>query len=195
MDGKGVSGSPPRSIRIVAGSKRGHRLRVPKGPGVRPTSERVREAIFDVLGPLRGLTVLDLFAGTGALGLEALSRGARSCVFVEADPAAAATLRANISALEFDESGRVVAADYRTAVRQVRTAAGYDLLFVDPPYRMLAEVEVSVGSLIPGLLSEDGVAVIEGDRSSSVTFGETPVFDRVYGDTRVTMIRVRRSDR
>jgi 16S rRNA (guanine966-N2)-methyltransferase len=180
----------PGTVRIVAGSRRGRRLRVPEAGEVRPTSEVVREAIFDALGPIGGLTVLDLFAGTGAMGLEALSRGAARCVFVEQERKVAEMLRANIDALDYVQASRVVNADYRTALEYIdRTGETFDLLFVDPPYRMLAEVEVALGPLLPALLADDGVVVTEGDRSTRVTFGRPPVFDRVYGATRVTMVR------
>jgi 16S rRNA (guanine966-N2)-methyltransferase len=188
-----VSGRLPGRVRIVAGSKRGHRLQVARGGEVRPTAERVREAIFDVLGPVGGLSVLDLFAGTGAMGLEALSRGAATCVFVEQDPSVAAILRANIAALEYESVSRMVQSGYQRAVQDlVESGAVFDLLFVDPPYRMLAEVEVTLAPLVASLLSNEGVAVVEGGKSSSVTFGHLPVFERTYGDTRVTMIRARR---
>lgn len=187
---------PAGKVRIVAGAKRGHRLRVPAVVGLRPTSEKVREAIFDVLGAVGDLSVLDLFAGTGAMGLEALSRGAQSCVFVEQDPAAATVLQENIKALGYQASCRVIVSDYRQALqRLVHMRAGFDLLFVDPPYRMLPEVEATLEPLLSSVLKDDGVAVIEGHRPSQVTFGHTPVFDRVYGDTRVTMISMRRSIR
>ena len=184
----------PGAVRIVAGARRGRRLKVAPVGGVRPTSEKVREAIFDVLGPVGDLDVLDLFAGTGAMGLEALSRGARGCVFVEENSATAAVLRANIAELGYEQVCRVVVSDYHKALwRLVQTEARFGLLFVDPPYRILAEVEVTLKPLVPSLLSDGGVAVIEGDRSSRATLGETPVFDRVYGETRVTMISIRRS--
>jgi 16S rRNA (guanine(966)-N(2))-methyltransferase RsmD len=152
----------------------------------------VREAVFNVLGPVAGLKVLDLFAGTGALGLEALSRGASSCVFAEADRSVAAVLQANIERLRFEDRGRVIVGDYRQALeRLLRSGACFDLLFVDPPYRMLAEVEVTLTPLLTDLLSPVGVAVIEGERSLGVAFGRNPVFDRVYGDTRITIIRAK----
>jgi 16S rRNA (guanine966-N2)-methyltransferase len=190
-----MSGPRAGKVRIVAGARRGHRLRVPRA-GVRPTSEKVREAVFDVLGPIEGLSVLDLFAGTGAMGLEALSRGARGCVFVEERPTVAAVLRGNIAALGYMAESEVLVADYRQALAQlVRAGKAFDLLFVDPPYRMLAEVEATLEPLLPQLLLEGAVAVIEGDKSSNWTLGQTPVFDRTYGETRVTMIRMRRGDR
>jgi 16S rRNA (guanine966-N2)-methyltransferase len=196
VDGEGMSGRPPGSVRIVAGSRRGRRIRVLPAGGTRPTSDRVREAIFSALGPIGDLHVLDLFAGSGALGLEALSRGARSCVLVENDPAAAAVLRENAETLEYQDECRILETGYERALKILSgRGSRFDLLFVDPPYRMLAEVEVMVAPLLPSVMSVDGVVVIEGHRTSQVTLGQAPVFDRVYGDTRVTMIRMRRSIR
>ncbi len=189
-----MSGRLPGKVRIVAGERRGHRLKVARGGATRPTSEKVREAVFSALGPVSGLNVLDLFAGTGAMGLEAVSRGAARCLFVEEDPVVAAVLRENIAFLDYESRCQVIEGTYQgTLQRLVGRGAEYDLLFVDPPYRMLAEVEVMLIPMLSSILSTDGVAVVEGDKSSQVTLGQAPVFDRIYGDTRVTMIRVRRS--
>jgi 16S rRNA (guanine966-N2)-methyltransferase len=191
MDGPAVSARPPGKVRIVGGSRRGQGIRVPLGAKVRPTGQKVREAIFDVLGPVAGLRALDLFAGTGAMGLEALSRGAAGCVFVESDPAVAAVLCGNIEALRFESAARIIRSGYLAAITGlVQAGASFDLLFVDPPYRMLAEVEVLLAPLLPQLLSDDGVVVVEGGKAISVALGQTRVFERVYGDTKVTMIRL-----
>jgi len=162
---------------------------------VRPTSERVREAVFNVLGPVTGVSVLDLFAGSGAFGLEAVSRGATACVFVEVDPGVAETLRRNIAALGCLGTCKVVVEDYlRAAERLWREGKVFDLLFVDPPYRILADVEVALAPLIPSLTTPEGVVVSEGPRSLRPTFGQSLVFDREYGDTRIAMVKLRRSD-
>ena len=180
----------PGAVRIVAGAKRGRRIDVPKRGLVRPTSEMVREAVFDVLGPVNGLRVLDLFAGTGALGLEALSRGAQECVFVEQDQGVVSILRDNIKALGYEQSSQVIAEDYRKAALALeRAGERFDLLFVDPPYRMLAEVETTLATVVTELLSSEGVMVIEGARSASATFGQSLVFEREYGDTKIVMVR------
>lgn len=189
-----MSARGPGRVRIVAGSRKGRFIKVPPGGVTRPTSEMVREAIFDALGPVGGLRVLDVFAGTGALGLEALSRGAGDCVFIEEDPRVCATLRANIQALEYQAGCRVINAGYPQALRALaREGPGFDLLFLDPPYRMLKEVEGVVTPLLPSLLYDEGVAVIEGGRATEVTLGGEPIFDRTYGDTRVVMVKLRRT--
>src|ERR671930_1474239 len=121
-------------MRVIAGRYRGRRLRTPRGHTTRPSAERVREAVFSILGDIEGLSVLDLFAGSGMLGIEALSRGARDCVFVDSDPRAAACIRSNLATL-----GVTAAVSVRDAVAYVREAAAahsdrFDVVFVDPPY-------------------------------------------------------------
>jgi 16S rRNA (guanine966-N2)-methyltransferase len=167
---------------------------VPPGSAVRPTSEMVRGAIFDSLGPVGGLAVLDLFAGTGAMGLEALSRGAARCTFVERDKTVADVLQGNVRDLDYPAVSRVIAADYHAALQDImRAGERFDLLFVDPPYRMLTEVEVTLEPLAASLLDDGGVVVFESGKASHPTLGAVPVFDRVYGDTRVIMVTVRRT--
>jgi 16S rRNA (guanine966-N2)-methyltransferase len=188
----GSDGGQRGSIRIIAGSRRSRRIQVPAGSTVRPTSGMVREAIFDSLGPLVDLVVLDLFAGTGAMGLEALSRGAAHCVFVEQDRKVAGVLRANVCDLGYEAESRVIVGDYHAALQEiVRTGERFDLLFVDPPYKMLTEAEVTLEPAIPLFMHEGGVVVLECDRASHPTLGAVPVFDRVYGDTRVTIVTTR----
>jgi 16S rRNA (guanine966-N2)-methyltransferase len=177
------------SVRIVGGSRRGRRLRVPPGTAVRPTSERVREAIFDSLGPIVGLRVLDLFAGTGAMGLEALSRGAGQCLFVESERKVAEILRQNICDLGYDSVSRVLVADYQAGLSDIRRSGEqFDLLFIDPPYRMLTQAEVTLEPFVGLVMQDGGVVVFESGKGSHPTLGAVPVFDRVYGDTRVTMV-------
>lgn len=144
-------------MRIVAGSARGRRLRSPEGPGVRPTSDRVREAVFNSLfsaGGVGGSTVLDLFAGSGAMGLEALSRGAESVTFVESAPAALEVLRDNVAILGFADRSSVVPAD---ALRYLEAPRRFDLVILDPPYAFDRWPEVLAGV-------EAEVIVVESDR-------------------------------
>lgn len=179
----------------MAGTMRGRRLGVPSTGEVRPTSEKVREAVFDVLGPIKGLKALDLFAGSGAFGLEAVSRGAERCVFVEKDRGVAETLRWNINALGCGAVCEVVICDYlKAAEALVAKAKAFDLLFVDPPYRILAEVEIALAALVPSLVAPGGVVVSEGPKSLHPSFGQNVVFERDYGDTRISMVKVGRND-
>ncbi|MBE0476247.1 MAG: 16S rRNA (guanine(966)-N(2))-methyltransferase RsmD [Coriobacteriia bacterium] len=183
-------------MRIVAGRWRGRRLSAPRGRLTRPTSDRVREAVFSVLtsqlGPdLAAAGVLDLFAGSGALGLEALSRGAAAATFVERDPAALMALLANIEALEAGGRARVVAADAAAAVRRPLPGAPYSLLFLDPPYRIEpAEVGRAVEHLArAGALKRGAVAVWEhaAERRPEWPGGFAPEEPRRYGRTSVAI--------
>jgi 16S rRNA (guanine(966)-N(2))-methyltransferase RsmD len=182
------------TVRIIAGEKKGHRLRVAAGGSVRPTGERVREAVFAALasaGALEGgPRVLDLFAGTGAMGLEALSRGAEEAVLVEADPTVAAVLRHNVRTLGYGGRTRILQADFGRALRVLAgRGEAFDLLFVDPPYRMLPDVGRVLSPALPALLVPGGLVVIEGPRAHGVDMGLGIVFERRYGDTVVTMVR------
>ena len=154
-------------MRIVAGRHRGRRLLAPPGETVRPTSDRAREALFNILShgqlaaegiPFAGAAVLDAFAGTGALGLEALSRGAAEAAFIERDPEALATLRQNIAALGEDSHSRVVPGD---ATRPPRAPLACALVFLDPPYRS-GLATAALGALeAAGWLMPQALAVIE----------------------------------
>ncbi|MFC3550031.1 16S rRNA (guanine(966)-N(2))-methyltransferase RsmD [Lysobacter cavernae] len=132
--GHAGAGAPPGKIRLIGGRWRGTRLAVPDAPGLRPTTDRVRETLFNWLMPaLPGARVLDLFAGSGALGLEALSRGAATAVLVERDPALATALRALVARLPGGEAATVVQADALSWL-PMQADADYDLAFVDPPF-------------------------------------------------------------
>jgi len=123
-------------MRVIAGEAKGRRLVAPKGLGTRPTADRVREALFGIVAPrIAGARVLDLFAGSGAVGIEALSRGAARAVFVERDRAALAALRQNLARLGFEPRARVIARDAQAALRDLaRAGARFELVFLDPPY-------------------------------------------------------------
>jgi len=165
-------------MRVVGGSARGRRLQAPRGRSVRPTSDRAREAIFNMLesrGGLQGRSVVDLFAGTGAMGIEALSRGAASATFVERDGEALRALRANLASLGLE--GDVVPGD---AVAYAARAAPVDVAFVDPPYDFDGWPE-----LLDGL--QAGLAVLESDRELAVGDGWEVVRVKRYGGTVVTL--------
>lgn len=173
-------------MRVIAGTHRGRPLRAPVGSGTRPTSDRVREAIFDILQPLvdlEGARVLDLFAGSGAMGIEALSRGAGRAVFVESASAALDALHANLGALGLEDRAEVVRADATTWLAvPARKATRFDLALCDPPYRFAA------WEAVLDRLDAD-VAVLESD--GPVEPGprwEVPR-SRRYGGTLVTVVR------
>ncbi|MDV3127201.1 16S rRNA (guanine(966)-N(2))-methyltransferase RsmD [Mycobacterium sp. 21AC1] len=182
--------------RIIAGTLGGRRITVPRS-GTRPTSDRVREAIFNALDArldFDGLAVLDLYAGSGALGLEALSRGAASAVLVESDPRAAAVITANIAALEVGNAATV----RRGSVESVLEAGSdspVDLVLADPPYDVsAADVDAVLNTLVDGGWVGAGTVVLVERRASSapVTWpaGWSALRARRYGDTRVELAEV-----
>src|SRR5688500_19612081 len=145
-------------MRIIAGTHRGARIAAPKGLATRPTGDRVREAAFNLIGPVDDARVLDLFAGSGALGLEALSRGAASVTFVESDRAACRTIADNLAKLKLT-GARVTCGDAVCAVR--RETRQYDLILVDPPYEAWSELEQRLAEHLPRLLEPEGLLVVE----------------------------------
>jgi len=171
------------SPRVIAGRYGGRRLQAPAGDATRPTADRVREALFSILGTrVHEARVLDLFAGSGALGLEALSRGAAQATFVESAPGALKVLRANLAALGAE--AEVVRAD---ALRWLRGAPGgareYDLVFLDPPYRRAAELGAPLSDSLPAVLAPGAVVIAESDRRSPLELTITQTDERRYGDT------------
>ena len=183
-------------MRIVAGSLGGRVLRAPPGSDTRPTSEKVREAVFNILGPPGdGALVLDLFAGSGALGLEALSRGAARAVFVEKARPTLATLRRNLSDLGAADRAEVVVGDALSYLAR-RPAQPFAWVFIDPPYRtdLARRALDALGGDAAALLAEDASIVVEHDRRNvpADAHGSLLRTDlRRYGDTEVSFYRVR----
>jgi 16S rRNA (guanine966-N2)-methyltransferase len=170
-------------VRIIAGNRKGHTIQAPTGRGTRPTSDRVRENVFNILGPVDDAVVLDLYAGSGALGLEALSRGAAQAVFVERDPDAVRVIESNLDKLRLRA----------TVLRQDAVAAlagekrKYDLVFVDPPYDMYNDLEPKLARYLPGVVAEDGVVVVETDARTEPALPLELRTSRKYGSVRITV--------
>jgi 16S rRNA (guanine966-N2)-methyltransferase len=181
-------------VRVIAGRFGGRRLRAPRGRTTRPTSERVREALFAMLGELGGEVVLDLFAGTGALAIEALSRGAARAVLVERDARAIAALRANLAELGVGpEEAEIRRGEALRVLRTARERAEtYDLLFVDPPYSHAGVLGRELAAALPPLLAPRARVVVESDRRSApLDLGLEVEQQRRYGDTAITIHRHR----
>lgn len=175
-------------MRIVAGIHKGRRLHAPPGRDTRPTSDRVREALFQMLGPLDGLHVLDLFAGSGALAIEALSRGAASAVLVDDDPRAVATIRRNLEPLGVD--ARVHRADALTFLRGWK-GPPFDLVLADPPYSSAPRLAGDLCHRLPHVVTEDARIVTESDKRSPLQLDLPLEAERTYGDTRIAIHRAR----
>ena len=174
-------------MRIIAGSRKGARIFAPKGRDTRPTGDRVREAVFNLVGAVDGMHVLDLYAGSGAMGLEALLRGAESATFVEADRAAAETIVRNLDKLGLagatvlrEDAPRKLAADVAAGRR-------YDLVLIDPPYRMLSGLLPMLATHLPAVVEADGLVVVESDAREEPELPLPKRTSRRYGSARVTV--------
>ncbi len=193
-------------MRVIAGALRGRRLVAPRGAATRPTGDRVREAIFSILGDLEGARVLDLYAGTGALGIEALSRGAASAVFVESARPALVSLRANLAALGLDDAARVIDAPVQRALDDLArgrasgsrggSASAFDLVFADPPYADVARALEAIDAVaLAGagrVLAPSARLVLEHATRDALppsrAFARRST--RTYGDTSVTFYEI-----
>ena len=142
-------------MRVIAGKYRGRPLRAPKGLSTRPTLDRAREAIFSILGNLSGMNVIDFYAGTGALGIEALSRGAKHATFVESDKAAARSIRDNLESLGASDLATVIEMPAERAVKRIRELGPFDLVLADPPWRIAQEAALAIAGWTHGLLTKD----------------------------------------
>jgi 16S rRNA (guanine966-N2)-methyltransferase len=175
-------------LRVIAGTHRGSRFDVPRGEHTRPTSDFVREAAFNLIGPIDGADVLDLYAGSGAMGIEALSRGARTATFVEKERDACRTIQANLQKLQLtgarvrcDDALRALAADASSGKR-------YDLVLVDPPYDLFPQLATKLANYLPHVLAEDGLLVVEtSERDEPEIEALTKRTSRKYGKKRLTL--------
>jgi len=178
-------------MRVIGGRLGGRRLKAPTGSVTRPTSDRVREALFAMLSELEGTNVLDLFAGVGALGIEALSRGAASAVFIERDAGAVRVLKGNLAALGIEPAvAEVRRVDVLRALRSARAREEtYDLVFIDPPYGQAREWGPRLWAVLPSLLRPAARIVVESDRRAPLELQADVERERRYGDTSIRIHR------
>jgi 16S rRNA (guanine966-N2)-methyltransferase len=171
-------------MRIIAGELKGQRLAAPRGWKVRPTSDRVREAIFSALGDIGGAQVLDLYCGTGALAIEALSRGAASAVLVDRDTRPAL---GNVERLGLDKRVELVRSDVPRWLESQAGTERFDLVFIDAPYRLADRVGQELDTQLPRLLAEGGKAIVESGARGPLQIHSLPRFrQRRYGGTDVS---------
>lgn len=179
-------------MRVICGKYKGKRLIAPEGNRTRPTTDKIKESVFNILssgGEMRG-NVLDLFAGSGSLGIEALSRGADSAVFVDKNPEAVAVVRKNLALV--GANARVYNTDWKVAVRKLE-GQKFDLIFLDPPYALAIETQLLAEIEAKDLLADDGVIVVEHSSDNDFEFdGERFFADRrEHSATSVTFLRRR----
>ena len=173
-------------MRVIAGDFKGRRLHSARGTRTRPTADRVREALFSMLGDVSGARVVDLYAGSGALGIEALSRGAESAVFVERDERALSALRRNLDAV-------AVRAEVRRqdVLRFLARPEGtFDLVFCDPPYDVAPRVAAPLSEALSALARENARIVTESDKRNPLLLPYPLVVERAYGNTRIAIHQV-----
>ena len=174
------------SLRVTGGEFRGRNLVTPEGGATRPTASRVREAVFSMLGPIPEARVLDLCCGCGSLGIEALSRGAASAVFVDDAAAAAQAVRDNIETIGLGDRAQLIEADVRRAVaRLVEEEAEFDIVFFDPPYSKAVKVAAGVDDLLGRLLAPGARVVLEGDRRDPPSLSLQLDREKTYRDVMV----------
>jgi 16S rRNA (guanine966-N2)-methyltransferase len=189
--------SAATTMRITGGTLRSRALKAPKGQATRPTTDRVREALFGILasaGLIEGARVLDLYAGTGALALEALSRGAATAVLVESAREALTALRANVAALGLEDRSRVVAGDVAKAIRRLPDTGPFDLVFADPPWAMVDEghatAVLSTLARSAGIATDGRVVLEHSARTAPFDVdGLVRLETRKYGDTALTFYK------
>ena len=176
-------------MRIIAGSRKGARIFAPKGLDTRPTADRVREAAFNLLGPgaAEDATVLDLFAGSGAMGLEALSRGAAHATFVESDREACRTINRNLDKLGLD-GATVLCQDALTALRaDARQGTRYDLVLLDPPYKRFSSLQMAMIQHLPEIVAAGGTLLVETAAEEEPDLPLAKRTTRRYGSARLTL--------
>jgi 16S rRNA (guanine966-N2)-methyltransferase len=174
-------------VRIVAGSRKGARIFAPKGADTRPTADRVREAAFNLIGPVEDVAVLDLFAGSGAMGIEALSRGAARAVFVESDRNATRAIERNLEKLGLTGAA-IVRMDAITALaREAAAGRRYDLVLVDPPYEMFSSVQTGLARYLPAVLDTGALVVVETGAAEEPELPLPKRTSRRYGSARLTL--------
>lgn len=179
-------------MRILTGQSKGKKLKTPRGKSLRPTSARIKKSIFDILSSeVPGTKVLDLFAGSGNLGIEALSLGALSCVFVEKNPATAGIITQNLRSLEYTKQSRILNFDFRKALSMLSAEnCGFDLVFVDPPYELYKKTEPhELARDIRSVIGAKGVMVIEHPSGNVINSEGLNVRTRKYGGTSVSFLR------
>ena len=177
-------------MRVIAGEKRGALLISPPGNEIRPTYDMVREAVFGkLLFDIPGKTILDMFAGSGAVGIEALSRGAAFVYFVDRDEKAIQTVRANVQKTKYEEKSKIIKNDYTSALKLFKNGTKFDIVFIDPPYASGYYEKALILLDENGLLNDIAVLVLESDKTLGLEMNNfTQIKIKNYGKTTITYL-------
>jgi 16S rRNA (guanine(966)-N(2))-methyltransferase RsmD len=182
-------------LRVIAGLARGHKLKTVKGIDTRPTSDKVKEAVFNIIAAdIIDSTVLDAFAGTGSLGIEALSRGARKTIFMDKSPNSCGIIRENLAHTNLSEQAEVYVTDYKSGIERLcRKGYKFSLVFLDPPYNKNFIQDALKLLAKNDIITDDGIIVAEHSRSDNLpeSYGRLKAVDtRKYGDTMITIYKI-----
>lgn len=164
-------------MRVIAGKAKRLQLKAPKGMGTRPTTDRIKETLFNMLqNEVYDIRFLDLFAGSGGIGIEAISRGAKSAVFVEQNREACAVIKENLQITHFESQGEVIARDVMTAISQLKMAEPFEVVFMDPPYGKGFEKQVLQSIDFYNILTEKALIIVEADLDTEMNEVDIPGF-------------------
>ena len=186
-------------MRVISGKVRGLKLDTPKNLDVRPTTDRVKESLFNIINPyIRESNILDLFAGTGSLGIECLSRGAKNCVFVDKSKESIGIVKSNIKKARVENESTILNIDFKDAVKRLSVQKQkFDVIFMDPPYyeNMFIDCLKSIDEL--NLLKEDGLVVVEHDTNDLFDDNIGRLYksrEKKYGNTTITFYKLEELD-
>lgn len=183
-------------MRIISGTNKGKKLYAPEGLSVRPTSDKIKEAVFNIIGFIdEGSTVLDLFAGSGNVGIEFLARGAKECLFVDASHKSLSYVKKNLELCNFKEKSKILLSDYEKAIINLSiNNEKFDYIFADPPYDLKCCSNIAKKVFEYNILKTDGLLIIESDKSETV-FEDIDISvlkykEKIYGRTRISMMKL-----
>jgi 16S rRNA (guanine(966)-N(2))-methyltransferase RsmD len=178
-------------LQVLTGAIKGRKLKVPKGRAIRPTTSRIKKSMFDTLGDLHGLRVLDIFAGSGGLGIESLSRGASHVTFIEKDPGVFKLLRDNVSSCGFLDKADMICDDYERATKRLgNEGSKFDIVFIDPPYRLYEKMEVlDFVNLVTNCVDYGSIIIIEHERNLTAEAKGFSRLTRSFGGTKVSYFK------
>lgn len=181
-------------MRIISGINKGKKLYAPEGMSVRPTSDKIKEALFNIIGPITDdARVLDLFAGSGNVGIEFLARGARQCIFVDSSNKSLGFVKKNLELCSFTDRARTVLGDYEKTIRNLASGGEkFDYIFADPPYNLNCGTNIARLVFEYNILNPGGLLIIETDKSETVMEDMEDMFkykEKIYGRTRISILK------